>query len=106
MAVLEQSQQQKIISSSLIGALFCAVAVYTAVLISYSSSLSNTTGIQVGKIGVLTLFEVSKHSIGGGNFEAGFKIFFGQLGIYFGVWLILGMVVAKFRVRPSRSVVR
>lgn len=103
MAVLERSQQQKITTSSMVGALLVGVAVFSGLLISFSSTLSNATGVRVGKIGALKLFEVSKRSIGNGNFEAGLRLFFGQLGTYFAIWLFFGFVLAKVRIRTSNS---
>lgn len=97
MAVLDRTTKQKQSAGLLFGGLILGAILFSGVLLSSASRLSDHTGSQTGQLFGLRLFELTKQPMAGGGFTAS-MIFFGQqLAIYFAAWLLLGAVAAVYR---------
>ncbi len=74
MAVLERSNQQKQITSRTTLGMTIGLVIFMSILIAKASLLSSTTGYSVGKIGSVTLFILSKKSVGNGSYLVDIKL--------------------------------
>lgn len=104
MAVLDRNQKQKIYTSTLLASLVVALILFVVLLIATASNLSQTTGVAVGKIGLLELFELSKTAMQGGGYEGGLKFLYPGLATYFAICLIAGSITAYVRAGKEHKV--
>lgn len=102
MDVLSRSEQQKIISSSFIVALFGGLALFVVILLTSAAQLSNETGEVVGSIGPIKLFELHKNPLASGGYSAGLSFAPSIIG-YILVCVLIGVCIAIFRSRRTKK---
>ena len=97
MAVLDSSQKQSIVISTLLTVLVVASVMLSLLLIGHAAALSQSTGTSVVAIGPLKLVEITKLPLEDGGYRAGFR--FLQTGIlqYFGLSLLAGLFAGLLR---------
>jgi hypothetical protein len=100
MDVLSRTEKQKIITSTIIASLFGAITLFVVMLLTSASQLSNGTGVQIGTIGPIQLFELFKNPISTGGYSAGLSFSPGLI-TYVLVWVGIGIVISAIRARYS-----
>lgn len=92
MAVLDRTTKQKQSAGLLFGGLILGAILFSGVLLSSASRLSDHTGSQTGQLFGLRLFELTKQPMAGGGFTASMNFFFNswqftsQLGFCLVLW--------------------
>lgn len=101
MAVLDRPQQHKQLTTYLVMSILIGVLLFTVLLITSATNLSQRTGVITGSIGPLKLFELSKIPLSGGGYSGGVRFIQQGLLAYFVIWLSLG--AAYWTVRSKMS---
>lgn len=101
MAVLKNSGRSSLYLSSIFSSLIAGAIGWGLLLISTASSLSQSSGSQVGKIGPLQLFEISKNVLPDGGYEGGFSFIATGAAIYLGVVIVVGLILGWLRGRNA-----
>jgi hypothetical protein len=99
MVVLDTSNRQKVILTSLLTTLFIAGVLFGVMLIANSAQLSNGSGVVIGKIGSLELFEIQKTPLAGGGFSGGFKLLTRGFLAYTSTWATMGILLGVIKSR-------
>lgn len=104
MAVLDHSEKQKIVTSTLLSVLLIAIGLLCLMLVASSVKLGgvNNTGSTIGAIGPLKLFEVTKRALPGGGFGGGFSFMQSGILTYLGASLLTGFLIGTYRASKTR----
>lgn len=100
MAVLEQNNKQRIISRSILAAILTGSMVFAIYLLTAATGLSTESGVQIGSIGPVELFELYKVPSELGGYNAGLN-FYGGIVWYIVGWLWIGIVISAYRIKKS-----
>lgn len=103
MAVLDHTDKQKILSSTLLTTLLLAALLFSTLLVVTASRLSQSTGSITGSLGPVKLFEITKIALPGGGYSGGFRLLGTGLSIYLACWLITGLAVGIRRSQKMNS---
>lgn len=101
MAIFKQFNYHSLITSSLLSSIALAMIIFSGILISASTKLSNTTGTHQGKFGPLTLFELFKTPLAIGGYNAGIN-FKSEILYYFSFWIAIGILIVFVRLGKEK----
>lgn len=98
MDVLSRSQNQKIVTSSVLGGLFISIAIFMVLIISHASRLADSDGRQAGNFGSLKLFELYKTPVASGGYSGGINLSVAGVMTLLIMGCLLGFALAMFRI--------
>ena len=95
MAVLDR-QSQQLTQTLFAGQCLAAVVLAVHILVA-ASQLSTRTGLYVGRIAGLQIYELSRQVLAGGGFSGSIRFLPRGLLIYFGVVIIISLALGQLR---------
>lgn len=97
MAVLDRPANQKQFTSSLVVSVIMAVAMLVLLLLVSASSMAHQTGAIQGGIGGLKMFQITRQPAAGGGYADSVSFLSSGLAMYFGGWLVVGLLAGYLR---------
>lgn len=103
MAMLERSQKQRVVGSTVMTVVFGSVILLAMLLVWNATKLGNVqaAATQRAAYGPVRLFELSKTPNGTG-YTAGIQFFSGMI-MYYSLWTIGGICLVLLRLKKNRT---
>lgn len=101
--MFERTNTQKTIINTMMTSLLLGAAIYFAVSISQASALANSAGNKSVSIIGIKVLDIFKNPAGDGTFNAGISINYNGIAMYFGLVLIIGLLVGLFKSKFSNN---